>query len=147
MTRLPLMLCLLAIGCGKKDSTSTAAPAQAAAEKPDTPADAKSEKFGETLVGLSITDFRPLNAGSGKFVYNTLGFEADNTWRGEGYIEIAGETLECIESGTWSMEPAESATVAVMTWSVAETDCINQEPGDRRYRVTISGSDISVEYR
>jgi len=145
MTRVSLILCLAAIGCGKKD-TATAAPVQAEV-KPETPADANSEKFAAALIGLNITGFRPMDAGAGKFVYETLSFEADNSWRADGYIEIAGETMECAESGSWAMEPAESASIAVMTWTVGSTDCINMTEGDRRYRVTLSGDDISVEAR
>ncbi|MFT4975013.1 MAG: hypothetical protein ACI8S6_000899 [Myxococcota bacterium] len=146
MSRLPVMMCLMALGCGKKETT-TAAPVQAA-PVPETPGDAKSKKFAESLIALDITTFRPLEAGSSaKFIYNTLSFEPDNTWSGDGYIEISGETLECIESGTWSMEPAETNTIAVMTWAVAKTDCINQTEGDRRYRVTIADGDINVQFR
>ena len=146
MLSMNVLLSVLVLGCGNKTPATTAAPAQAAV-KPDTPGDANSEKFAMKLLAMNITNFRPMSTGSGRFIYSTLQFQGDNTWRGEGYIEIAGERMDCVESGTWSMEPAESATIAVMTWTVASTDCINQEEGDRRYRVTIQGNDLSVENR
>jgi hypothetical protein len=146
MLPLNVLLSMLVLGCGNKTPATTAAPAQAAV-KPDTPEDANSEKFATQLLAMNITNFRPMSTGSGRFIYNTLQFQGDNTWRGEGYIEIADERMECVESGTWSMEPAESATISVMTWTVASTDCINQSEGDRRYRVTIQGNDLSVENR
>lgn len=142
----PILTFLLAMGCGNKDGETTAAPVQAAV-KPTTPGDANSDRFAMDLVGLTITNIRPMSAGSARFVYETLDFQPDNTWRGEGYIEIAGERMDCVESGSWSMEPAESNSVAVMIWNVGSTDCINQTEGDRRYRVTISGGSISLEYR
>lgn len=146
MLSMNILLSVLVLSCGNKPPATTTAPAQAAIT-PDTPGDADSETFARKLIDMNITNFRPMSTGSGRFVYNTLQFQGDNTWRGEGYIEIAGEQMDCAESGTWSMEPAESATIAVMTWTVAATDCINQEQGDRRYRVTIQGNDFSVENR
>ena len=142
----PILALLLATGCGSKDGETTTAPAQAAV-KPTTPGDANSDRFAMDLVGLSLSNIRPMSAGSARFVYDTLDFQPDNTWQGVGYIEIAGERMDCTESGTWSMEPAESSSVAVMIWTVQSTDCINQTEGDRRYRVTISGGSISLEYR
>ena len=134
----------------KKKKPAEEAPPEPVVEevKPQTPGDKNSEKFAATLISTEISGFSPLNAGSGaRFIYDTLRFAPDNSWSAQGYVELMGERMECKEGGTWEMEPAASAIEATMVWNVVTTNCINQEPGPRRYLVTLEGGSIRVAYR
>ncbi|MEL6345960.1 MAG: hypothetical protein AAFV53_22810 [Myxococcota bacterium] len=133
----------------KKGGDGDAAAPATADVTPDVPDDKNSEKFAEGLLSKTIQGFAPIDAGANvRFMYNELSFSPDNTWKASGYVEMMGEQMECTEIGVWSMDPAESATVATMTWKVERTDCINQNNGDeRRYRVTLQAEGISVAYR
>ena len=113
----------------KKGSDGAAADSAPAASALNVPDDGNSKKFAETLLGTTITGFRPSDSGGGKFEYNTLSFAADNTWKADGYVEIMDERMECTESGTWEMEPAESAKTATVAWTVTKTDCPSRESG------------------
>ncbi len=117
-------------GKKKKKSPGEAAAESAPAETAlNVPSDGNSKKFAETLLGTTITGFRPSDSGGGKFEYNTLSFAADNTWKADGYVEIMDERMECTESGTWEMEPADSAKTATVAWTVTQTDCPSRETG------------------
>ncbi len=133
----------------KKDADVEPTEAATPAATPQIPDDKNSAKFVDALLSMEITRFSPIDSASGaKFVYTALAFSPDNTWSAEGYVEVMDERMECAEGGTWSMEPAESATIATMTWTLGSTDCINQEVGaERRYRVILDGERLSVEYR
>ena len=122
-------------------STSPAAPAVEA----DVPSDNNSKKFAKSLVGLNITNFRPISDG---LIYEKLNFNADNTWQAEAAIEIMDEKMECIEKGTWTMDPAESSSIASMVWKIDSTDCpARTAPDEIRLKVTIAGSGIQVAFR
>jgi hypothetical protein len=133
----------------KKKTAEAEAPAEVVEVTPDIPGDKNSEKFAEALLGLSIERFSPTDASSGaKFLYTALSFSPDNTWQAAGYVEMMDEKMECTEGGSWSMDAAESGTVATMTWNIDQTDCVSREVGhSTRYRVTIEGDRMSVEYR
>ncbi len=151
-------LVLLALGlaapaalAGKKNKKKDAAPADAPAAEaaPDTPGDAASVKFGKRLLEANISNFRPSDAGGAKFLYTSLRFQADNTWKAEGYVEIDDERMECVETGKWSMEPAESDKVAVVAWSVDKTDCAGRDAGaSLRAKVSIAkDGSVKTEWR
>ncbi len=133
----------------KKKTAEVEAPAEAAEVTPDIPGDKNSEKFAEALLALNIERFSPTDTSSGaKFLYTALSFSPDNTWQASGYVEMMDEKMECTEGGTWTMDAAESATVATMNWNIDQTDCVSREVGHTtRYRVTIEGDRMSVEYR
>lgn len=123
------------------DETSAPSP-EIQAEIPN---DGDSKKFAKSLIALTIKNFRPI---SDALVYETLTFNPDNTWTTEASVEIMDEKMECVESGTWAMDPAESAKVASMTWTVNSTDCPAREaPQDIRLKVTIQGENIQVAFR
>ena len=149
LTALALLLPAAADAKKKKSDTSEASAEAAPDVTPDVPGDKNSEKFAASLVGLSIDRFSPTDSASGaKFLYTSLNFNPDNTWEASGYVEMMDERMECTEGGTWTMDPAESATVATMTWTINQTDCVSRENGHAtRYRVTIEGGRIDVEYR
>ncbi len=116
---------------GKKDKKTEEAPAADAAPAavPETPADAKSQKFGASLVTSSLRNFRPSDAGGATFQYDEMTFAADNSWTAKGWVEFEDEKMECTESGKWKMDPADSEKVAIVTWTVDKTDCAGRDAG------------------
>ena len=134
-------------GKNKKDKGEEEAAAEAAPE-PTTPGDAASKKFAEGLVDATIQNFNPTDAQGATFVYVTMSFLPDNTWKAKGYVEIIDERMECAESGTWTMEPAESDTVATVNWTVDKTDCGGRDAGEKtRAQVTLQNGTIDVLFR
>ena len=134
----------------KKKKTASAETTEVAPEvSTDIPGDKDSEKFADALMALTIERFSPTDTTSGaKFLYTSLDFASGNIWNAVGYVEMMDEMMECTEGGTWSMDPAESATTATMTWTIDQTDCVSREAGHTtRYRVTVEGGRIDVEYR
>ena len=128
------------LGCGEK-SSSTSAPAAAAATAftMELPNDAVSRSFAETLVSSVTSSFTPTDADGASFEYTKLQFRPDGTWFAEGYVEAMDERMDCAESGTWSMTPADSKTVATVSWSVTETSCVGRDNGtETRAQLTIS---------
>ena len=158
MSRTPVLLaCLFALStpamAGKKSKDKNKDKSASAEEAPasvDTqlPDDNTSKKFGDALMAAEITDFRPVDNVGAKFVYSTMSFDAGNTWRADGYVEIQDERMECVESGAWSIEPAESNTVATVSWTVDKTDCAGRDAGQAtRAQVTIEKNGISALFR
>ncbi len=142
----------LALACGGKDKSSTAAPEAAAAADPtaslDIPGDADSKKFANALLDLEITNFKPSDGAGALFKYDTMDFAGDNTWSGAGFVEMGGERMECTESGKWSMDPAVSASEADMTWTLDATDCAGREAGaDTRVNITLNDDGWDVAFR
>lgn len=128
------------------DAAAPAGPDLSAMQVPD---DKASRDFAEKLVAITIRDFRPSDGGGAKFEYTTLGFAPDNTWKAAGYIEIQDERMECTESGTWSMEPAESGKIATISWALVKTDCPGRDAGgDTRALVTLGKTGFeSIKFR
>ena len=121
------------LGCGDKNAPveATAAPAASGPEIPD---DANSKKFADKLMALTISNWSPEDSGEVKFAYTNLTFAADNTWTAVAYVAIMDEQVDCKEMGTWTMDPAASATTADMTWHIGKTTCPGRE-GDRDLRL------------
>jgi hypothetical protein len=132
---LPMLALVFAFGCGDKQAPVEAAPAQAAG--PDIPGDAASKKFADKLMGLTISNWSPDDSGDVKFEYTNMTFAPDNTWKAVAYVAIMEERVDCKEMGSWSMDPAESATTAGMTWSIDKTTCPGREAG-RELRMSLS---------
>lgn len=126
---------------GKTPSTTGAVDAASKAGKEavsGAPQDAASQKFAAALVGLEISDFTPSDSGA-TFAYTDLDFEPDGTWAAKGLLEASFEKIECAESGSWSMEPAQSATTANVSFTVDQTDCPARESGlEQRMLFTIN---------
>lgn len=131
---------------GKKDKKAPPADAGApAAEEIATelPGDANSKKFASTLMGLTIKDFKPMDNAGATFKYDNLKFNAGNIWNAKGFVQIGEERMDCNESGTWHMDPAESASVAAVMWVVEKTDCAGREPGtEARVQMTLGKDGI-----
>ncbi len=139
---LPLLLALIA--CGEKappSNAGTAAPESGSAKVAGAPGDASSQSFAGTLVGLDIKDFSS-GASGATFKYTSLKFGADGTFAAVGYVEIADERMDCQESGPWTMDPAESATVASLSWKIEKTNCAGRDAGTE-YRAKVDLSDTS----
>jgi hypothetical protein len=144
MSTLTLFLVSSLFACGEKSGT-TAAPAAAAAAKltMDLPDDAASRGFAETLIGGATADFAPTDADGAAFEYTMLKFRGDGSWHAEGYVEAMDERMECTESGTWTMNAADSKTVATVAWTVNDTTCVGRDKGtETRAQLTISKSGI-----
>lgn len=132
----------------KKKKDKDAAESPAATATPDVPDDGNSKKFASQLIETAIANFSPSDGGGATFKYSTLAFVGDNTWKADAYIEIQDERMECVESGGWTMEPAESSTVGTVTWKVESTDCPGRESGGQtRALLTLSKSGIDAIFR
>jgi hypothetical protein len=149
----PLLLALpVLVACGgKKAAPAASADAGGQAREAvtgDYPSDAKSQAFVEGLASLTIENFAAVDGGGARVILGTLRFSGDNTWSASGYVDAGEERMECTERGTWTMEPAESATVATITWAIGSTDCVGREVGtDTRAKVTIEGDDVEIAFR
>ncbi len=135
-TLLSTLALSILIGCGEKQAPVEAA-AEPVASGPDIPGDANSKKFADKLLGLTISNWSPDDSGEVKFSYSNLTFSADNTWKAAAYVAIMDERVDCKETGTWSMDAAESANTASMTWSIDKTTCPGREAG-RELRLEMS---------
>lgn len=155
MLRLPSSLFLASLlglaACGDKAPPASAgsAPAAAPSKVSSAPADDNSQAFARRLVATPIKNFSPSDSTGAKFLYNTFSFQADGTFTAQGYVEIADEKMDCAESGPWTMDAAESETVATVSWTVEKTNCAGREAGEKtRAQVTLqSGADPVFAFR
>ncbi len=156
MSRLSFSLALLlTAGCGPRSGETTssgeAAEAPAASSKSlgdQVPSDSTSQGFARKLVGLAIQNHKAVDGDGVTLVYSTLSFEGDGSWNANGAVEVMDETMECTESGSWTMSEATSATVASVEWTVSETNCAGREPeAAQRAEVTLSKSDWELKFR
>ena len=130
MTHVIAFLAFLPLACGPKTPPEAAPAASSQPETTmDVPIDAESRKFANSLTDLSIENWMPEDTGMADFRYSMFSFSKDNTWGGAATLTIIDESVNCEESGTWSMESAESASTATITWVVQETDCPGREKG------------------
>ncbi len=128
-----------------KDKDDSDAGSESSASNLDIPSDGTSKKFADLLLKTTIANFLPTDGDGAKFVYSTLNFLGDNTWKAEGYVEIMDERMECTESGTWTMDAAESDRTATLSWSLAKTDCAGRESGKEARAVLTINKDGSVD--
>lgn len=143
---------VLLLGCGPKESTSTSAAAEATESAPSSanvPSDKASQAFSEKLFSLELSDFRPIDSDGAELKWSKATFSPDGTWSADGAVSIMDETMECKEGGEWTMDPAEDASTAGMTWALQETNCAGREVGqDLRVLLTIEkGGEYSVDFR
>ena len=117
----------------KKKKTATAA---------NVPDDNVSKAFAKNLLETTGTDFSPNALG---LTYTKLTFSADNTFTAEGLVAIMDEEMDCLEKGTWNLDPAKSETVANMDWIITETDCPSrQAPIQLRLEVILTGTAAGI---
>jgi hypothetical protein len=140
-----LFIASFLFACGEK----AGGPAAAGAAKglpsgADVPDDANSKAFARALVSSNTSNFSPTDAPGAKFRYTSLQFRGDNTWVASGYVEAMDERMECVESGSWTMNPADSPTKATMSWALDKTNCAGREAGEStRVQVTLGSGKIS----
>ncbi len=137
---MPTVLALLTLAaCGGKQAEPEVAAEPVAAINANIPQDANSQSFAKALLGLNITNFRPSDAmGGAVLTYSSLSFRPDGSWHAAGQVAIGEDSMECNEQGSWSMEPADQATTATMTWSVETTDCAGRKAGtEQRVQMSI----------
>lgn len=138
---LPLLFVLGA--CGEKAPPANAGSAPAASSGPTSvsvaPADGNSQAFASALVGATIKNFSPSGGAGAKFMYNTLQFKADGSFSAAGFVEMDDEKMDCTETGTWGMDPADSKTSATINWKVEQTNCAGRDAGEQsRAQVDLS---------
>lgn len=149
---LSLLIAGPALAGKKKKKDKPSAPGvetSAAAAVPTTPDDATSKKFGGKLVTATLSNFSPADTGGAKFQYDKMVFKADNTWKADAWVEFDDEKMECVETGKWTMEPAESDKVATVAWTVDKTDCAGRDAGAAvRAQLTLSkDGSIDAKFR
>lgn len=146
-----LLATLLACGGTKAppvDAGAASAPPAPRAASGSFPGDATSQAFVATLTGMELHDFAAVDSGGATVVMRTLAFRGDNTWQGTGHTDFGEERMDCTESGSWSMEPASSPTVATVSWKLLQTDCVGRNAGtENRAVFTIQGDDVEVAFR
>jgi hypothetical protein len=141
MIRYTLVLALIAApACaGKNKNVETAPNIDEKVERATTPDDKNSELFAERLLSFPATDFRPTDGSGASFTYRTMKFRGKgNAWESDAEMNAGGETIQCQEFGTWTMDPAEDETTAMMTWKMEKTTCAGRpSTADMRVKVTI----------
>jgi hypothetical protein len=153
MHRLPLLFpVLLLTACGEKAVAPAPAPVEAASAAsseptPDTPSDAASRAFAKRLLSTPVSDFRP-GEGGVDFVYRSLTFRGDNSFVAEARMSFDGESIDCTETGTWTMDAASGDGQASMTWAMTKTTCAGRPANvDTRVQLTADGGGWKVEVR
>lgn len=123
----------------------TTAPAEKTKKKTEAqnvPGDKTSKAYASTLLDTVGTGFSPNAMG---LTYTKLTFAADNTWHAEALVSIMDEEMDCVETGTWLMDPATSETAANMTWTVTGTDCPSRvAPIEMRLELILTGTAAGV---
>ena len=153
MLRSLLPLVLVLTGCPKNTETSTAAAADApkgeSIDGASYPNDANSKSFVEKLIRTDIKDFRPTDAGGGAgFIYKSVDFKADNSWAAASQMTADGETIDCTEQGTWSIDPAESDATAATTLEMTRSNCAGRPDKDTmRLKITIEKGEYKIVFR
>jgi hypothetical protein len=100
------MFLLLAFACGPKTETTAVATSPTSGSAA-VPGDKASRAFSERLMGNPIPDFRPTDAlGGGDLMWNKLAFTPDMRWEATAVLKAAGESIDCMETGEWTMPEA-----------------------------------------
>ena len=84
-----------------------------------------------------VVDIR-IEIGRGDDANGRVGGEEIDLAQMTGRVEIMDEYVDCEESGTWTMDPADSESTASMTWQLEKTSCPGREGGKEiRVKITI----------
>lgn len=146
-----LTLCTLVLvvaGCSEKKVESTVGAAVAESTRADVPADAASQAFAAVLMKNPLESFSPDDGGGASFKWSKLTFSSGNTWEAASVLSADGENIDCVESGKWSMDAAESASRATVQLQTESSNCPGR-PGNKAYRLQMSreGSGWQVLFR
>jgi len=140
-----LTAALLLAACGEKkapDAAAAAGPSKAAISI-DIPADAKG--FAAKLLKTTVSDFNP--TGSSEFTYNAMTFAGDGTWTAKGNLRLGGESIDCVEDGTWRIDTM-NGDDALMDWKLTKTNCPSRDAGvEQRVNMAIDGADVKISFR
>ena len=141
-----LSLTLLTIGCGPK-TPATPAPAEEAVKidvsMPDSP---DASAFATQIIEQGISDWSP--TGSRDFKWTSADFHADGSLKVQAKIDVGGETMECPETGTWSIDSVDSASSGILEWTIVKTSCATREDGaQQRVQLTYTGSEAKISFR
>jgi hypothetical protein len=133
----------------KKKGQEPAAEQAPPKVKTELPKDGTSKSFAEKLMATPLTDFEPPDNDGTLFLYDTLTFKAGNVWEAAAWLDVPGDRFDCVESGSWTLDAAESELVAPVNWTVDETNCPGRKAGAAtRAKLTIQpDGDVSVEFR
>lgn len=144
-----IMTAVLALaGCGDKKKD----PKAAGESKPEViqtiPKDDASQSFGRFLLNHPITELVVNESPSTKLVYTQMTFEKDNSWAAKAQLRTLNESVDCVEGGTWSMDPADGPKKATLSVNVARTNCASRDPGVKmRLGVTVSEGKYDIQMR
>jgi hypothetical protein len=140
-----LIITVALAGCGSKKAPEPAAEAKPkiTASMPDT---AEAKGFAEKIVATGIKDWSP--TGSRDFKWTSATFHPDGALKVQAKIIAGGETIECPETGTWSIAEAESKTSGIVEWTIVKTSCATRENGtNKRIQLSYSGSETKISVR
>jgi hypothetical protein len=143
---LPLVIAATIAGCGSKKAPEAAAEpakAQITASMPDS---AEATALAEQLVEHGINDWSP--TGSRDFKWTKASFHPDGSLKVAAKIIAGGETIECPETGTWSIAEAESKSGGIVEWNIVKTSCATRDNGTtQRVQLSYSGSETKISFR
>lgn len=153
MRVLVLVPFLFAVGCAKE---------KPAAQKPtnivdkeggitdatDVPADADSRKFADHLIRHPITNFSPTDGGGASIKWVTVTFGPKNHWIAEAKVSADGETVDCVESGAWSMDKADNEHKASVALKTDKSTCPGRSDSQTyRLSMTWEKGDYEIDFR
>lgn len=87
------------------------------------PSDTDSKKFADHLVRHPLKGYHPTDADGPKVLWVETTFNAKNEWVAVTKVQVDAEDVDCRESGTWSMDKAESNQVAVVAMRTLASTC------------------------
>ena len=135
---------LCSVACGPKKTTTTTA-SETTTQGSET---ANLSKFQKKLVETTIVNWEPSDGGGAQFLYTSLKFKADNSWKAAGMVKANFEEFPCTESGTWSVSSETGANGGTIEWTLKDTDCISREAGTTlRTLIEFSGGDYKISFR
>jgi len=152
MTTVILLIASLGMAQAKKakkttetQETSAQAVVPKTTAKANIPDDSNSKKYAKKLLSTTFTEFVPDVEG---LIYHKLKFNTDNSWTSDAAVVTPDGEMDCIESGTWTMDGTESTTVSTLALNITSTDCPSRESGVTvRFRATLRGSSIDAQFR
>lgn len=127
------LLGLANAGCKEEKQTE---PTTSGAQK------SVADHFIDNLVAAEFINYDIPIGGSGRLTYRTLTFKADKTWSGDAMLRLAEDPFDCVESGTWQLEPEgtykeQNGNVLIL---LNATDCPGRsEPGKWKVEIRLQG--------
>jgi hypothetical protein len=144
------LIILLLTSCAKGGETTSSGQETQPSRQigANLPSDSNSLDFIDGFVSLDIQDFRPGSSSGAILTYANLTFRPDESWHANGSIRIGEDQMECSESGSWSMTPAESSTVATVTWTVDTGSCSRSAGVEVRAQISLlDDGEYRVQFR